>query len=163
MVRCCHDFPSLLQVNSISIYFHSLHSNAYYLKRVLCDPGWRRVYSKLLASNKDNVQDSINCWLPPDTGLREDIDSISARHPFGFETCGNRTQNEVTMNQMLDDFERYLKMQRAWRKLRLLLYWFRYVKEKQREKLERQLRFSHQQHSARKLKTSILQTGSWES
>jgi len=67
------------------------------------------------------------------------------------------------MNQMLDDFERYLKMQRAWRKLRLLLYWFRYVNEKRREKLERQLRFSHQQHSARRLKTSILQTDSWGS
>jgi hypothetical protein len=116
------------------------------------------VYSKLLASNKNNVQDSINCWLPPDTGLREEIESISARHPFGFETRGNRTQNEVTMNQMLDDFERYLKIQRAWRKLRLLLYWIRYVNEKRREQLERKLRMSHQRHSSRELKTSILQT-----
>lgn len=116
------------------------------------------MYSKLLASNKDNVQDSINCWLPPDTGLREEIDSISARHPFGFETSGNREQNEVTMNQMLDDFEKYLKMQRAWRKLRLLLYWIRFVNEKRREKMERELRVSHQRLSSRELKTSILQT-----
>jgi hypothetical protein len=59
-------------------------------KWVLCDPGWKRVYDKLLASNHPNVQDSINCWLPPESGLREQIEEISARHPDGFKVKKNK-------------------------------------------------------------------------
>jgi hypothetical protein len=105
-------------------------------KWVLCDPGWRRVYDKLLASQKPNVQDSINCWLPPETGLREEIDAISARHPLGFEQTGvhHRTEGTEEMDLMEDDLERYYKIQRAWRKLRLLLFWIRFVKEKRLER-----------------------------
>ena len=57
-------------------------------KWVLCDPGWKRVYNELLASEHPNVQDSINCWLPPEAGLREQIEEISARHPCGFDMEG---------------------------------------------------------------------------
>ena len=107
-------------------------------KWVLCDPGWRRVYDKLLASKKPNVQDSINCWLPPETGLREEIDAISARHPLGFEgSLDSHCEGTEAMDLMQDDLERYLKIQRAWRKLRLLLFWIRFAKEKKREREER--------------------------
>ncbi|KAL3796628.1 hypothetical protein ACHAW5_004039 [Stephanodiscus triporus] len=109
------------------------------LKWVMCDPGWRRVYDALLASKKANVQDSINCWLPPGTGLREEIDWISARHPRGFEATNERTEGDESMAQKLDDFERYLKMQRAWRKLRLLLFWIRFVNEKRLEREDREM------------------------
>merc|ERR1712216_152793 len=105
-------------------------------KWVLCDPGWRRVYDKLLASQKANVQDSLNCWLPPETGLREDIDRISARHPLGFEGTYEKPDGTEVMDQMEVDFEQYLKIQRAWRKLRLVLYWIRFVREKRREREE---------------------------
>lgn len=108
-------------------------------KWVLCDPGWRRVYNKLLASQKPNVQDSINCWLPPGTGLREKIDAISARHPSGFG--GSDTKVKFYRKDRLlmeDELERYVKMQRAWRKLRLVLYWIRFVREKRREREERE-------------------------
>ena len=105
-------------------------------KWVLCDPGWRRVYDKLIASQKPNVQDSINCWLPPETGLREEIDEISARHPLGFEGVSENNEGTEMMDQMEDDLERYVKIQRAWRKLRLLLFWIRFVNEKRREREE---------------------------
>ncbi len=50
------------------------------------------MYDALLASKKANVQDSINCWLPPGTGLREEIDAISARYPLGFEALLENTE-----------------------------------------------------------------------
>ena len=108
-------------------------------KWVLCDPGWRRVYDKLLASKKPNVQDSIKCWLPPETGLREEIDKISAQHPLGFEGSSSHVcEGTEVMDQMQDDLERYLKIQRAWRKLRLLLFWIRFAREKRREREEKE-------------------------
>jgi len=112
-------------------------------KWVLCDPGWRRVYDKLLTSKKPNVQDSINCWLPPGSGLREEIDRISAKYPLGFEggtpsRLGATTEGTEVRDMMEEDLERYFKMQRAWRKLRLVLYWIRFVREKRREKEERE-------------------------
>ena len=57
-------------------------------KWILCDPGWRRVYDKLRTSDHGNARDSLDCWLPPETGLREEIDAISARHPSGFQSAG---------------------------------------------------------------------------
>jgi len=108
-------------------------------KWVLCDPGWRRVYDKLLASQKPNVQDSINCWLPPGTGLREQIDSISANHPHGFEGGTHDpadVEGTAQRDLMEENLERYVKVQRAWRKLRLLLCWIRFVREKRREREE---------------------------
>jgi hypothetical protein len=107
------------------------------LKRVLCDSGWKNVYNALLASKEDDVQDSINCWLPPGTRLREEIELISARHPLGFETTYETSEGKESMAEILDDFERYLKIHRAWRKLRLLLFWIRFVNEKRKDARER--------------------------
>ncbi|KAL7484824.1 hypothetical protein ACHAW6_010435 [Cyclotella cf. meneghiniana] len=101
---------------------------------VLCDPGWKRVYDKLLASQLPNVQDSLNCWLPPDTGLRQKIDEISRRHPRGFSTNAHKSirnaEGTELMDMMEDKLQRYMKIQRAWRKLRLALFWIRFVREK---------------------------------
>lgn len=104
-------------------------------KWVLCDPGWRRVYDKLLASEHPNVQDSIDCWMPPETGLREEIDSISARHPLGYRVGGaaEKRHSMVDMDLMEEELERYAKIQRGWRKIRLFLYWIRYLKGKKLE------------------------------
>ncbi|KAL7517685.1 hypothetical protein ACHAWX_002589 [Stephanocyclus meneghinianus] len=103
---------------------------------VLCDPGWRRVYDKLLASQLPNVQDSLNCWLPPDTGLRQKIDEISRRHPHGFSMNIHKSirnpEGTELMDMMEDKLQRYIKIQRAWRKLRLALFWIRFVREKRR-------------------------------
>ena len=53
-------------------------------KWVLCDPGWKKVYDKLLLSQKSNVQVSLDCWYPPESGIRERIESIYSKHQFGF-------------------------------------------------------------------------------
>ena len=97
------------------------------------------MYDALLASKKGNVQDSLNCWLPPGTGLREEIDVISARYPLGFEATDETTAGKESMTQMLEDFERCLKIQKAWRKLRLLLFWIRFVNAKRLEKKEMEM------------------------
>lgn len=110
-------------------------------KWVLCDPGWRTVYDKLLASDKPNVQDSIKCWLPPGTGLREKIDSISERHPQGFGRSVVKDDSEFRRdrNSMMKELET-IKIQMAWRKLRLMLYWIRFLRQKRREMEEREKR-----------------------
>jgi len=62
-------------------------------KWVLCDPGWKRVYDKLLQSQASNVQASLDCWYPPSSGIREKIDEVYARHhgdEFGRSSPGKR-------------------------------------------------------------------------
>ena len=109
-------------------------------KWILCDPGWRRVYDKLRASTKPNVQDSIDCWMPPETGLREKIDAISARHPRGFveSILRSRTEGTETKDLMEEELERYAEVQGYWRKVRLFLYWVRFLRQKRREREERE-------------------------
>ena len=51
-------------------------------KWILCDKGWRRVYDKLWASDRPNVQRSLSIWYPVE--IRDRIDEISAKHPQGF-------------------------------------------------------------------------------
>jgi hypothetical protein len=54
-------------------------------KWLVCDPGWKKIYDKLFASQKPNVQDSLNVWYPPESGLREQIEDITNRCPDGFQ------------------------------------------------------------------------------
>lgn len=67
------------------------------------------MYNKLLASNHPNVQDSLNCWLPPGSGLRQKIDQISLKHPNGFDTSGASigiAEGTETMDMMEDELRR---------------------------------------------------------
>lgn len=57
-------------------------------KWILCDPGWKKVYDKLLLSQKSNVQASLDCWYPPESGIRERIETICNKHQFGFGILG---------------------------------------------------------------------------
>lgn len=52
------------------------------------------MYNKLLDSDHPNVQDSVNCWLPRGSGLREQIAEISAKHPNGFTNSKGGTLNK---------------------------------------------------------------------
>jgi hypothetical protein len=54
-------------------------------KWLLCDPGWKRLYDKLLSSEKEEVQNSMKIWFPPESGIREKIEEIYSRNPDGFE------------------------------------------------------------------------------
>jgi len=66
-------------------------------KWVLCDPGWKDVYDKLLASQKPNVQNSLNCFYPPTSGIRENIERIHQEYPDGFQRIIDTTR-KVTRN-----------------------------------------------------------------
>ena len=50
-------------------------------KWVLCDPGWSQLYDKLLSSNNPNIQQSLNVWFPPESGIRDMIETIQKEHP----------------------------------------------------------------------------------
>ena len=52
-------------------------------KWILCDPGWKVVYDRLLASCRPNVQDAIDVWYPPE--VRDKIARISSLYPGGFK------------------------------------------------------------------------------
>lgn len=68
------------------------------LKWVLCDPGWKAIYDKLLASQKPKVQDSLNVWYPLESGLREQVENISNRHPNGFRR-NRRLDRMISLHQ----------------------------------------------------------------
>ena len=55
-------------------------------KWVLCDPGWKRIYDKLLkCDNNEDVRNSMDIWFPKESGIRERIEELSEKHPYGFE------------------------------------------------------------------------------
>ena len=62
----------------------------------------------MLTCNAPNVQDSLNCWLPPDSGLREKIEAISRRHPNGFGTSGEMIR-ETEGTELMDTLEHSLQ------------------------------------------------------
>jgi len=109
-------------------------------KWVLCDPGWRRVYDKLLASRKANVQDSLDCWFPPGTGIREEIDRIYKNHPYGLEGVCNYTvyaseKNKGTEYRDLaeNELEIAATVGRCWMKVRQAVIWIGYLHTIRRE------------------------------
>lgn len=59
------------------------------------------------------MQDSLNCWLPPDTGLRQKIDEISRRHPRGFSTNAHKSIRNAEGTELMDMMED--KLQRVSR------------------------------------------------
>jgi hypothetical protein len=97
-------------------------------KWVLCDPGWKELYDKLLASDMGNIKESLGIWYPPD--IRKQIETIHSRHPGGFGCIGgadladrNKTNSEGTAAMDLAELQlkRHLTMERAKRKLRVAL------------------------------------------
>ena len=60
-------------------------------KWVLCDPGWKRLYDKLLASQMPNVQDSMNIWYPSEIRMR--MEDISTNFPNGFDISNSSSKS----------------------------------------------------------------------
>ena len=52
-------------------------------KWILCDDGFRDLFAALQAS--PHAQESLNVWLPPDSGLREQLSSLVENYPNGFQ------------------------------------------------------------------------------
>ncbi|KAL7540179.1 hypothetical protein ACHAXR_009930 [Thalassiosira sp. AJA248-18] len=89
-------------------------------KWLLCDPGWISLFHDLLNSNQSSVQASIDLWFPPESGLRERILDINLRFPNGF-LRGDQVQGSPSIAE--EEYERYLILQRARRKIRGFIYW----------------------------------------
>jgi hypothetical protein len=122
-------------------------------KWVLCDPGWKELYDMLLESKSSNAIDSLKCWYPPDSGIREKIARISQKHPEGFvrlrhdssiETCATKGSLAVLEHQdehdgtaAMDLAEQELKsyetFQQAKRKLKAVLIWMNFAMDQRKE------------------------------
>eukprot|EP00536_Pseudo-nitzschia_multiseries_P015495 jgi/Psemu1/312211/fgenesh1_kg.898_\ len=129
-------------------------------KWVLCDPGWKEVYDELMASTRPNVQESMNCWYPPKSGIRESIDRIYKAHPEGFERRERRSMysqayrrnssrlsyvdGTAAMDLAQQELKYYLIFQRARRKLRGILLMNRILAKMREEKAQNQ---SNQQNT----------------
>lgn len=74
-------------------------------KWVLCDPGWKEVYDEMMISNAPNVQQALDCWYPPDSGIRESIARICKAHPTGFNRIEDH--DRMRMNKYLAASFRY--------------------------------------------------------
>lgn len=55
-------------------------------KWILCDPGWKRLYDQLMASDALYAEYTKDVWYPPHSGIREKIARIAAKHPKGFQS-----------------------------------------------------------------------------
>ena len=62
-------------------------------KWILCDPGWKKIYDELMASEALYADLSKDVWFPPHTGIRDRIEQIHARHPNGFQRCTDASIN----------------------------------------------------------------------
>lgn len=65
-------------------------------KWILCDPGWKKIYDDLMASEALYADLSKDVWFPHHTGIRERIEAIHARHPNGFQRCTDRNRAKMS-------------------------------------------------------------------
>ena len=130
-------------------------------KWVLCDKGWKEVYDQLFASQASNVQDSLNCWFPPKSGVRELIEKVHTRHRNGFQrledtSCHRSRFDEETggadgtaaMDLAEQTLKYYRTFQRARRKLKIILMLMRHVRSKRRDEDDDNETASHILNSA---------------
>jgi len=97
-------------------------------KWILADHGWKAVYDKLMASDNERVQQSLDAWYPPESGIRELIEDIYKRFPNGFQRsnieCDNQDVNAEgteAMDRAQQQLKRHLILQRAKSKLKTAL------------------------------------------
>jgi len=90
-------------------------------KWILCDPGWKQVYDKLLASKKAHVQDSLEIWYPDE--VRRRIHEISTNFPNGFidPDKGIRGVGSVQTDLAILELQRYKVRMESLQKLRKAL------------------------------------------
>lgn len=102
-------------------------------KWVLCDPGWISLFKQLISSRNPSVRNSVDLWFPPDSGLKERILEISKRHPTGFQSSEGSKEMDSELAEQ--EYERYLVLQRAKKKMRGFLFW-KHMLDDAREKGE---------------------------
>ena len=104
------------------------------LKWILADRGWKKIYDKMMASKCTVVQKSLDSWYPPESGIREQIETAHRRFPQGFRTTsssrsisfhrkeeGELDEGRDAMNLGLYHLRRSLIIRQASLKLRTAL------------------------------------------
>lgn len=120
--------------NFIDFLFSSLHSFPLNPKWVLCDKGWKAIWNKLTASTQRNVDLSIDAWYPPKSGLRERIESIHEQYPEGFQSdVSGKKKGTQAWDEAEIALDRYQRIQRAKRKLWVVLCWISVVQQSQKK------------------------------
>jgi len=93
-------------------------------KWVLCDPGWKRIYDKLMKSDKRHVQDALKIWFPPESGIREHIELVCSKHQKGFvreiDESGEVDQFDDMAAAELE-LERFMALEGGKKKLRAVV------------------------------------------
>lgn len=95
------------------------------LKWVLCDPGWLEIWYAMRSSSDQHVQEALDIWYPPQSGIREEIDRISELYPKGFITNAESIESREDTDLAMLEFDRHLILKRAKRKLRVALIWLK--------------------------------------
>jgi hypothetical protein len=128
IVECTNIDPALLSL------FLSFPLNP---KWVLCDKGWKAIWDKLLASPHPNVESSINVWCPPCSGIRERIEAVHKRYPQGYEATSEKKKGTTLWDEAEMALEKYQRIQRAKRKLLVVLLWISILQKCQKKVLEK--------------------------
>jgi hypothetical protein len=108
-------------------------------KWILTDKGWKQVYDKMIASEDACIQRSLDTWYPRESGIREQIEAIHARHPDGFvpTLSGNVAERKPEGTHEMDlaneAMRRYVVLQRAKLKVRVVLTFMNIVKKLRRK------------------------------
>lgn len=122
-------------------------------KWILCDKGWKAVYDQLVRSQAPNVQDSLDCWYPRESGLRETIEQLHRRHPNGFERLAAGTEDgseavsaerevvdgTTAMDLAEEKLKQYLTLQRAKGRLMTFLTIKRNLNKKRGQNLMKEI------------------------
>ena len=90
-------------------------------KWILCDPGWKKVYDALMASDRRNVQESLNVWFPPESGIREEIERVHAKHPRGFASIKGAEDSRDVMEFAKLELEKFVSREMGKRKIRAVI------------------------------------------
>ena len=120
-------------------------------KWVVCDNGWKQVFDKLCNSTDPDVQNALDCWYPPYSGIKDRIKELSSLYPKGFvravsprclvgSPCSRRLKLEESlaangtsaMDLAAQELKNYRTLQRAKRKFRAALIWMKFAKERKK-------------------------------
>ena len=107
---------------------------------MLCDQGWKAIWDKLLASSHPNVESSINVWCPLNSGIRERIEEVCRKYPQGYKVRGLKKKGTTLWDEAEMALERFQRIQRAKRKLLVVLLWISILQKSQRKVQERNKR-----------------------
>jgi len=87
-------------------------------KWILCDEGFREIYRAM--ESLPHAQPCIDTWLPPGSGLREQLKQLLDAHPHGFQPILGAGEDVVMMDNDMAEWElnRHKTLMRAKAKLK---------------------------------------------